>query len=49
MKTQLSCVLIAAACGAIASSSLNAQGRGGVEWTTGGYDAQRTASIKADP
>jgi outer membrane protein assembly factor BamB len=49
MRIQLSCVLIAAACGAIAPLSLNAQGRGGVEWTTGGYDAQRTASIKADP
>jgi hypothetical protein len=34
---------------AVASSLLHAQGRGGVEWTTGGYDAQRTASIKNDP
>ena len=27
----------------------HAQGRGGSEWTTGGYDAQRTASIRTDP
>src|SRR3954469_18290652 len=32
-----------------ASSLLSAQGRGAAEWTTGGYDAQRTASIKNDP
>jgi outer membrane protein assembly factor BamB len=38
-----------AASAAIASSFLHAQGRGGAEWTTTGYDAQRTASIKADP
>jgi outer membrane protein assembly factor BamB len=35
--------------GVALSSLLHAQGRGGVEWTTGGYDAQRTASIKNDP
>ena len=49
MKAQLSRVLTVATCAAIASSLLHAQGRGGVEWTTGGYDAQRTASIKSDP
>ena len=36
-------------CVAVASSWLDAQGRGGSEWTTGSYDAQRTASIKSDP
>ena len=40
--------LAAAAC-ACAGSILYAQGRGGVEWTTAGYDAQRTASIRTDP
>ena len=42
-------VISAVACGALASSILYAQGRGGVEWTTSGYDAQRTASIRNDP
>jgi hypothetical protein len=42
-------VVSAVACGALASSILSAQGRGGVEWTTSGYDAQRTASIRNDP
>src|SRR3954469_7546888 len=32
-----------------ASSLLSAQGRGAAEWTTGSYDAQRTASIRNDP
>jgi len=36
-------------CVTVASSWLQAQGRGGSEWTTGSYDAQRTASIKTDP
>src|SRR5206468_10403250 len=49
MTRQLSGVLVVALCGAIATSILHAQGRGGSEWTTGGYDAQRTASIKTDP
>ena len=49
MKTHLSRALAAVACAAIASSLLEAQGRGGIEWTTGSYDAQRTASIKNDP
>jgi len=34
---------------ALASAILYAQGRGGAEWTTAGYDAQRTASIRTDP
>ena len=38
------------ACGRrLATSLLQAQGRGGAEWTTGGYDAQRTASVRTDP
>ncbi len=41
--------LVCAAFGAIASTLLLAQGRGGAEWTTSGYDAQRTAAIKTDP
>jgi hypothetical protein len=36
-------------CGALTSTIIFAQGRGGVEWTTSGYDAQRTASIRNDP
>jgi putative pyrroloquinoline-quinone-binding quinoprotein len=35
--------------GALATSVVVAQGRGGAEWTTAGYDAQRTASIRTDP
>ena len=49
MTTQLGRAMTVAACAAIASSLVHAQGRGGVEWTTGSYDAQRTASIKNDP
>src|SRR6187401_2330395 len=49
MRPQLRRALTVGACAAIASSFLHAQGRGGTEWTTSGYDAQRTASIKADP
>ena len=41
--------VIALACAALASAILSAQGRGGAEWTTSGYDAQRTASIRNDP
>ena len=49
MKRQLSGVLVVALSGAIVTSMLHAQGRGGSEWTTSGYDAQRTGSIKNDP
>src|SRR4051812_4392832 len=49
MKARLNRALIAAACAAGVSSLLFAQGRGGAEWTTSGYDAQRTASIRTDP
>jgi outer membrane protein assembly factor BamB len=37
------------ACGALACSMLQAQGRGGGEWTTSGFDAQRTGAIRTDP
>jgi hypothetical protein len=33
---------------ALASAAVLAQGRGGGEWTTSGYDAQRTAWIRGD-
>jgi len=49
MKQQLSGALVIALSGAMATSLLHAQGRGGSEWTTSGYDAQRTGSIKNDP
>src|SRR4029453_3115290 len=49
MKTYSTRTVVVALCAAITSSLLHAQGRGGVEWTTGGYDAQRTAAIKNDP
>ena len=46
MKKKFLGIAMSVAC---ASGLLRAQGRGGVEWTTSGYDAQRTASIKTDP
>src|SRR4026209_2995737 len=49
MRPQLRRALTVGACAATASSLLHAPGRGGTEWTTSGYDAQRTASIKNDP
>jgi outer membrane protein assembly factor BamB len=49
MTRPLSRALIGAFCVTIATSWLEAQGRGGSEWTTASYDAQRTASIRSDP
>jgi len=49
MKRYMNAALVVGATVAVASSLLHAQGRGGIEWTTGSYDAQRTASIKNDP
>ncbi len=49
MKRQWTLAVVVGLCGAFATSILHAQGRGGAEWTTGGYDAQRTASIRNDP
>ena len=31
------------------ASVLQAQGRGGGEWTTSGFDAQRTGWVRTDP
>jgi outer membrane protein assembly factor BamB len=44
-----SVVIGAAIAGAVASGLVQAQGRGGAEWTTSGFDAQRAASIRNDP
>ena len=41
-------VILAISC-ASGAALLHAQGRGGAEWTTSGYDAQRTAWVKTDP
>ena len=49
MKRQLILALVIGLGGVMAASLLHAQGRGGSEWTTSGYDAQRTGSIKSDP
>jgi len=49
MTRQLTRAVIGLLCVTVASSWVAAQGRGGSEWTTGSYDAQRTASIKNDP
>lgn len=49
MKTQLGAACAFAVCGSLACSMLQAQGRGGGEWTTTGFDAQRTGAIRADP
>lgn len=48
MKKQRGAFVVAA-CGALACSMLQAQGRGGAEWTTSGFDAQRTGAIRTDP
>jgi outer membrane protein assembly factor BamB len=42
-------VLALAACAALCAALVQAQGRGGGEWTTSSFDAQRTASIRTDP
>jgi outer membrane protein assembly factor BamB len=41
--------LALAACAALSAALLQAQGRGGGEWTTSSFDAQRTGSIRTDP
>lgn len=45
MRRTLSAVGIAL----IGSGALHAQGRGGAEWTTSSYDAQRTGWVRTDP
>ena len=50
MRKQAALVAVLAAAGiGAASAFLAAQGRGGSEWTTSGYDAQRSGSIRTDP
>ena len=49
MTRRTTAAVALAACGALGSGILYGQGRGGSEWTTSGYDAQRTAWIKTDP
>ncbi|MEO7275029.1 MAG: PQQ-binding-like beta-propeller repeat protein [Vicinamibacterales bacterium] len=50
MQTRLTRTATAiAAALALATSLLSAQGRGAVEWTTAGSDAQRSGSIRTDP
>jgi hypothetical protein len=48
MTKSLTAALAVAAAGAFAVAMLHAQGRGG-EWTTSGFDAQRTGWIRSDP
>jgi hypothetical protein len=40
--------ILSATCGAACLALLQAQGRGGGEWTTSAYDAQRSAWLRAD-
>ena len=47
-QTTFACAL-ACAGAALTAAIVHAQGRGGGEWTTSGYDAQRTGSIRTDP
>ncbi len=49
MKRQMMQSLALAACAALGASLVQAQGRGGSEWTTSSFDAQRTGSIRTDP
>ena len=49
MTTRLTRAFSVAAAGAIAGAALHAQGRGSSEWTTSGFDAQRTGWIRTDP
>ena len=43
------CFIVVFAGGAFACAMLQAQGRGGVEWTTSGFDAQRSGAVRNDP
>ena len=42
-------VSVLAVCAALVTVLVQAQGRGGAEWTTSGFDAQRSGSIRTDP
>jgi outer membrane protein assembly factor BamB len=47
-KTTVACALAACAT-TLGLAFVQAQGRGGSEWTTSSFDAQRTGSIRTDP
>ena len=47
-RTSVAASILAVAC-ASAATILQAQGRGGVEWTTSAFDAQRTGWVRNDP
>jgi hypothetical protein len=49
MKKEPWFAFLCAVCVAGACVALSAQGRGGVEWTTSGFDAQRTGAVRTDP
>ena len=49
MKRPMTRALALAAYAAVGAAQVQAQGRGGGEWTTSSVDAQRTASIRTDP
>lgn len=48
MKIGTRALVVFSACGIASAALLQAQGRGGGEWTTSGSDAQRTAWVRAD-
>jgi len=48
MKRRIGALVIASACGLGSAAVLQAQGRGGGEWTTSHGDAQRTSWVRAD-
>jgi outer membrane protein assembly factor BamB len=49
MTNQSRPALLFAAAGALGAVVLHAQGRGAAEWTTSGFDAQRSGWIRTDP
>ncbi|OLE85599.1 MAG: hypothetical protein AUF76_00330 [Acidobacteria bacterium 13_1_20CM_2_65_9] len=49
MTNPLTRSLAVATAGVLGAAILHAQGRGGGEWTTSGFDAQRTGWIRSDP
>ena len=49
MTNRLTAALAVATAGALGAAMLHAQGRGGGEWTTSGFDAQRSGWIRTDP
>ncbi|OLC49873.1 MAG: hypothetical protein AUH43_06650 [Acidobacteria bacterium 13_1_40CM_65_14] len=49
MTNPLTRSLAVATAGVLGAAILHAQGRGGGEWTTSGFDAQRTGWIRRDP